>query len=107
MSDIKPVLFGGVHIKKAINDDKFYQLMPQFLTIKAKIAAMHANLKNAKGCTPCQQRRVQTNVERDFAAIAASLDTAAGKTFKNYFGVPRMVIHAVNPVTHVAYLKDI
>ena len=107
MSDARPVLLGGAHIKKAIADDEFYRKLPQFLTVKAKIAAMHANLKNPKGCSSCQQRRVQNNVERDFAAIASSLDPASGKIFKEYFGVPRMVIHAVNPVTHAAYLKEL
>lgn len=108
MSDsVRPVMFGGTHVKKAINDDEFFEKLPQFKPIRAKIAAMHANLKNPKGCSSCQQRRVQLNVEQDFAAIASALDPASGKIFKDYFGAKRMVIHAVNPVTRAAYLKDI
>lgn len=107
MANDRPVLFGGEHIKKALNDSAFYDKLPQFRQIKAKMAAMQASLKNQKGCSSCQQRRTQLNVEREFAAIASSLDAESGKAFREYFGVPRMVIHAVNPVTHAAYLKDI
>lgn len=107
MAEDRPVLFSGTHLKQAINDDSFYKKLPQFLPIKTKIATMHVNLKNPKGCASCQQRRVQGNIERDFAAIASALDPASGKIFKDYFGVKRMVIHAVNPVTHAAYLKEI
>lgn len=103
----RPVLFGGEHITKAMKDDNFYALLPQFLPIKAKIAAMHVDLKNPKGCSSCQQRRVKVSVERDFAAIVASLDPASGRKFKDYFGVQKMVIHAVDPRTNSAYLKEI
>lgn len=107
MHNAKPVLFGGTHFNKAIADEGFYKKLPQFLPIKAKIATMHADLKNSKGCSSCQKRRVQANIERDFASIAASLDPASAKVFKDYFGVQRMLMHAVNPVTHAAYLKEL
>lgn len=107
MANERPVLFGGEHLTRAIKDDAFYAKLPQFLPIKAKINAMHANVKNPSGCSSCAQRRVRTNVERDFAAIVASLDPESGRKFREYFGVNRMVIHAVNPKTHAAYLKDI
>ncbi len=107
MADIRPVLFGGAHFKQALNDDKFYEKLPQFLPIRTKLKTLHVNMKSNKGCSSCQQRRIQNNLERDFAAIAASLDPTSGKIFKEYFGVQRMVIHAVNPKTHAAYLKDI
>lgn len=107
MTNSRPVLLSGSHFTKAINDDEFYKKLPQFLPLKAKLKAMHVNLKNPRGCSSCQQRRVQGNLERDFAAIVSSLDAESGKAFKNYFGASRMVVHAVNPTTHAAYLKDI
>jgi hypothetical protein len=107
MSEEKPVIFGGAHFSKAIADDSFFNKLPQFKPIKVKMDTMHADLKNHKGCTPCQKRRIQANLERDFAAIVSSLDPDSGKKFKEYFGVSRMVIHAVNPTTHSAYLKEI
>lgn len=105
-NDAKPVLFGGSHFSKAVGDEEFYKKLPQFLPIKAKMATMHANL-NKKGCSSCQKRRIQANLERDFAAIASSLDPTSAQTFKDYFGVKKMVMHAVNPTTHAAYLKEI
>ena len=107
MSEEKPVIFGGVHYSKAITDHEFFNKFPQFKSIKVKMDTMHADLKNNKGCTPCQKRRIQANLERDFASIVSSLDPETGKKFKDYFGVKRMVIHAVNPTTHAAYLKEI
>lgn len=106
-TNARPVLFGGAHFKKAVSDDMFYKRLPQFLPIKAKMATMHTSLNQKKGCSTCNQRRVQVNLERDFAAIASSLDKTSGKLFKDYFGVKRMVMHAVNPTTHAAYLKEI
>ena len=106
-NEIRPVLFSGEHLTRAMKDDAFYAQLPQFLPIKAKIAAMHVDFKYPRGCSPCQQRRVRVNIERDFAAIVSSLDADAGKIFKSYFGCPRMVIHAVDPKTHAAYLKEI
>lgn len=107
MSEEKPVIFGGVHYSKAMADENFFNKFPQFKAIKVKMDTMHADLKNHKGCTPCQKRRIQANLERDFASIVSSLDQATGKRFKEYFGVSRMVMHAVNPTTHAAYLKEI
>ena len=107
MDNVKPVLFGGTHFNKAISDDEFFKKLPQFLPIKAKIATMHADLKTKKGCSSCQKRRIQANIERDFAVIATSLDPESGKIFKDYFGVQRMLMHAVNPATHAAYLKEL
>ena len=107
MDEIRPVLFGGQHFQKAIADEGFFKLLPQFLPVKKKMETMHASLKSNKGCSSCQKRRIQVNIERDFASIVSSLDPASGKKLKDYFGVKRMVIHAVNPTTHAAYLKEI
>ena len=99
MDNDRPVMFGGTHFNRAISDENFFKKLPQFLPIKAKIAAMHANVNTTRGCSSCQRRRVQMNVERDFAAIMTSLDPASAKAFKDYFGVNRMVVHAVSPET--------
>lgn len=105
--DDKPVLFGGAHFTKAIEDESFFKKLPQFLPVKTKMEAMHADLGKNKGCSSCQKRRIRANIERDFAAIVASLDPDSSKIFKEYFGVSRMVMHAVDPTTHAAYLKEI
>ena len=105
--DDRPVIFSGTHFSKAAADDEFYRKLPQFLPIKAKIAAMHADLKTGHGCSSCRKRRVQANIERDFAAIMTAMDPASARIFKDYFGVKKMVVHAVNPTTHAAYLKEL
>lgn len=107
MDEVRPVMFGGAHFSRAIGDASFFEKFPQFLPIKRKMEAMHVELSSKKGCTPCKKRRLQANLERDFAAVVASMDPASGKRFKEYFGVPRMVMHAVNPETRAAYLREI
>lgn len=107
MNSDRPVIFGGAHFSRAIADDNFFRKLPQFLPIKAKMEAMHADIRNKKGCSSCQKRRVQANLERDFAAIMSSMDPASAKVFKDYFGVGRMLVHSVNPTTHSAYLKEL
>jgi hypothetical protein len=106
-SNDRPVLFSGAMMAKAVHDDSFFEKFPQFRTIKAKLNAMHVNMKSNKGCSSCQKRRVQYNMERDFTSIMSSLDKAEGERFKNYFGVKKLVVHSVNPTTHAAYLKEI
>lgn len=107
MAEERPVMFGGSHFRQAISDESFFKKLPQFLPIKTKMAAMHADLKSKKGCSTCRQRRVQGNLERDFASILASLDPESRKVFKEHFGVGRMVVHAIDPRRHTAYLKEI
>lgn len=107
MDNDRPVIFGGSHFSRAIADENFFKKLPQFLPIKAKMEAMHADIRNKKGCSSCQKRRVQANLERDFASIMSSMDPASAKVFKDYFGVSRMLVHSVNPATHSAYLKEL
>ena len=107
MAEDRPVMFGGTHFRQAISDESFFKKLPQFLPIKAKMAAMHADLGSKKGCSTCRQRRVQVNLERDFASILSALDPASRKAFKDHFGVKRMVVHAVDPVKHTAYLREL
>lgn len=102
----KKALLGGEHFHKAIKDPEFYKKLPQFLTIKAKLDAMHVNLTKPS-CSSCQKRRIQRALEGDFAVIAATLSPEAGKVFKEYFGVDAMLVNVVDPVTKAVRLKHI
>lgn len=106
-SSERPVLFSGAMLSKAVHDDSFFEKFPQFKTIKVKLNAMHVNVKAHTGCSSCQKRRVQYNIERDFTSIMSHLDKEEGARLKSYFGVKRLVVHSVNPTTHAAYLKEI
>lgn len=103
----RSVMLGGAHISKAVSDDSFFRTMPEFMPIKAKISAMHADMSSKSGCAPCRQKRVRANIEADFASIASSLTPDGAARLKRYFCEDRMTVFARNPRTGNAYVKEL
>ena len=108
MSNKPGVVLGGSHVSKAVADENFYRLMPEFASIRAQIATMHIDPNPKKGCGPCNRRRLHANIDGNFAAIAASLPDERAKVLKKYLGIDddqSFFIHAVNPATKNVYIK--
>jgi hypothetical protein len=103
----KPIILGPSHVKRAIGDPNFYIQMPEFLTIKRKLDAMHVNLNSGKGCSSCKMRRATNTVYSDFASIASSLSSDGLARLKKYLGVERLVINKVNPATNRVSLQEV
>jgi hypothetical protein len=102
------VVLGGLHVEKAIHDPNFFGLMPEFSSIRAQIAAMHVDINSKKGCSSCQKRRIHTNIDGNFAAIASRLPDDRAKVLKKYLGIDedqKFFIRAVNPATNAVILK--
>lgn len=102
------VVLGGAHVDRAIHDSGFFQLMPEFSSIRAQIAAMHIDINSKKGCSSCNKRRLHMNIDGNFAAIASRLPDERAKVLKKYFGVDddqKFFIRAVNPLTKAVVLK--
>ena len=87
MSTKPGVMLGGSHISRAVADSKFFQLMPEFASIRAQIATMHYNVHEKKGCSSCSKRRLHTNIDGNFAAIASRLPPERAKVLKKYLGL--------------------
>ena len=103
------VMLGGSHISKAVSDSDFFQLMPEFASIRAQIATMHIDVKSKKGCNTCNKRRLHANVDGNFAAIASRLPAERAKVLKKYLGIgddQKFYIRAVNPATRQLILKE-
>ena len=103
------VVLGGAHIDKAVRDEKFFSLMPEFASIKAQINAMHLNLQSKKGCSTCSKRRLHMNIDSNFAAIASRLPAERAKTLKRYLGLgddQKLFIRTVDPNTRQLVLKS-
>lgn len=103
------VMLGGSHITKAVNDESFFRLMPEFASIRAQIRTMHIDPSAKKGCSPCARRRLHANIDGNFAAIAASLPDERAKVLKRYLGIgddSKFYIRAVNPATRQLILKS-
>lgn len=92
----RPTILSTDHINRAIADDNFYTLMPEFLTVKKKLEASHTP---AVGCQPCQKRRAAIALSSDFVSILNTLSDDRLQVLKRYIGVPRLIIRAVNKQT--------
>lgn len=109
MSSKPGVMLGGSHISKAVSDSSFFGLMPEFASIRAQIATMHIDVKSKKGCNSCNKRRLHTNIDGNFAAIASRLPDDRVKVLKKYLGLDDdqpFFIRAINPATHKLILKQ-
>lgn len=102
-------MLGGSHITNAVSDDSFFKLMPEFASVRAQLATMHADMKSKKGCSACNKRRIHTNIDGNFAAIASRLPDDRAKVLKKYLGISEdtpFYIRAVSPSTHQLILKQ-
>lgn len=110
MADSKPgVMLGGSHIAKAVSDSGFFELMPEFMSVRAQINTMHIDMKSKKGCSTCNKRRLHANIDGNFAAIASRLPPERAKVLKRYLGIgdgQKFFIRAVNPANRQLILKS-
>lgn len=109
MSDKPGVMLGGAHIAKAVSDSAFFQLMPEFASIRAQIATMHIDVNSKKGCNSCNKRRLHANIDGNFAAIASRLPDERAKVLKKYLGIAEdqlFFIRAINPADRKLILKS-
>lgn len=109
MADKPGVMLGGAHITKAVTDSKFFDLMPEFSSVRAQIDTMHIDIKSKKGCNACNKRRFHTNIDGNFAAIASKLPDERAKVLKKYLGIgddQPFFIRAINPATKELILKQ-
>ena len=103
------VMLGGSHVSKAVSDSGFFQLMPEFASIKTQIATMNIDVKSKKGCNTFNKRRLHANIDGNFAAIASRLPDDRAKVLKKYLGIgddQTFYIRAVNPATRQLILKQ-
>lgn len=103
------VILGGSHISRAVADVNFFRLMPEFASIRAQINTMHIDMKSKKGCKVCNKRRLHTNIDGNFAAIASCLPDERAKVLKRYLGIADdqpFFIRAVNPATRKLILRQ-
>ena len=109
MSTKHGIMLGGSHIARAVADGGFFRLMPEFASIRAQIATMHMDVRSKKGCSSCNKRRLHTNIDGNFAAIASRLPPERAKVLKKYLGISDdqpFFIRAVNPATRQLILQE-
>ena len=103
------IMLGGGHIAKAVSDDGFFRLMPEFTSIKVQMNTMHIDINSKKGCNTCNKRRLHANIDGNFAAIASTLSDDRAKVLKKYLGIDDdqpFFIRAINPANKKLILKQ-
>lgn len=97
-------ILGADHVRRALADTRFFQEMPEFSSLKAKISTMK-NAPTKHGCSSCRENRIRSSVHSDFVNILNSLPTSAIQRFKKYLGVGELMINAYDPKTGKTVLK--
>ena len=101
----RPVLLGQSHIQRALSDDRFYGMLPEFLPVRRKMEAAHADL--GTGCTPCRRRRLSASFSSDFVSILNSLSQDGLARLKKYLGVGRLLVRAMDRTAGRPVLKEV
>lgn len=86
-------------IKDSMADAKFYEKMPEFLPLRAKMQAMHDDLVSPNGCTSCAKNRVFRNLGDDYLAVVSRLSGESAARMREYFGADELRARIIDPVT--------
>ena len=101
----QPTLLGEPHVSKALADPQFFVQLPEFLSLRVKMQAMHADLSAATGCGGCRRRRVVGNLYADFCSIITALTPDGIGRLKQYLGCQALMLNTVDPLTHQVRLR--
>lgn len=102
MSDNKnPVvrMIAEDEIKDSMADARFYEAMPEFLSLKRKMQTMHEDLLSPHGCTNCQKNRVHRALGGDYLTIVQNLKDDGKVRLRRYFGADELVATVLDPAT--------
>ena len=87
-----PTIISTSMVAKAVTDPKFYNALPEFLSISMKLKASHEPELRG-GCGGCRRKRMAVNVFQDFVAIVAGLAPDATERLKQYLGIKALMYH--------------
>jgi len=94
-------------VSQGLMDLKFYDLLPEFSTLKNKLQLLKVDIVKKTGCTGCQKRRVEANMFKDFLSIVQALDASSMQKFKEYYKIDKLMLNVINPQTKNVEFKII
>jgi hypothetical protein len=94
-------------VARAMADSMFFNLLPEFIPLQAKMRAAKTLPSPHRGCGACHQRRLAVNVYQDFVYTLAILGDDAQRRMKQYFNVPALMFNARDAVSGRVALKVI
>ena len=89
----RPTLLSQAHVSKALGDPRFFDAVPEYTPLRAKIQAMHVDLQSKRGCSGCKRRRVVANTFKDFLSVTAALSPDGIRRLKQYLGISRLMLN--------------
>ena len=92
-------------VSSSLTNPDFFIAMPEFLTLKSKLAALRVDITKPGGCTGCQKKRIESNLFKDYLYIVQALDTNGVKRFKDYFKMDKLMINVQDPKTGAVVFK--
>lgn len=88
-------------IKDSMADPRFYEQLPEFLPLRAKMGALHDDIVTPHGCSNCAKNRVYRSIGGDFLSIVSTFtgkpDAAA--RLRRYFGADELRANVLDPNT--------
>ena len=102
----KPVLLGESMVSRALSDDTFFNVLPEYLSLKVKMQTMKSDLTvKTSGCSSCRRNKVVRSLYSDFLTITLALGADAITRLKQYFGAPGLLVNSVDKTTSRLQLK--
>ena len=105
--DNRPTILSQVHVSKALADQRFYELIPEFRALQAKLAAAKIDLNAGRGCSSCRKTRAVASFFSDFMSIASALSPDGVRRLKEYLGVQALMMNTMDRTTGQVQLKTL
>ena len=96
---LKIKLLAEQEIKDSMADMKFYETMPEFLPLHAKMQAIHDDIVKPNGCAPCAKNRAYRNFAGDYLRILQQLTDDGKARIRRYFGADELRTTVLDPAT--------
>jgi hypothetical protein len=101
-----PVLLGESLATRALSDSNFFNVLPEYSTLKMKMQTMKADLTvAASGCSGCRKRRVVRTLFSDFLSVTLALSGDGLARLKTYLGTPSLLVNRMDPSTGKVEMK--
>lgn len=92
-------MLAETEIKDSMADMRFYEVLPEFLPLRAKMRAAHDDVVRPKGCAPCAKHRAYRNFSADYLRIVQQLRDDGKARMRQYFGADELRATVLDPAT--------
>lgn len=95
----RPVILSQGHVTNALADNRFFEVMPEFRSLKVKQEAMKLSTQPHRGCRGCKAARAHRSLFTDFISIVSVLSPDGLNRLKSYMRVDTLMLNRLDPTT--------